>query len=209
MNPQWEAYKYSVIPPDFHQFRTFHFKKPHFFQKNPTIMAFSTPIALICICMVVPMAVAQFASWPTANGTETVTSTRTYSGGSRNMYNRRFVAGSALGNGNQGEGQGAIFRLENGATLRNVIIGTPGADGIHCYGSCTLENVWWEDVGEDAATFRSTSGCTAGTFLVTGGGARSASDKVFMINGGGTVTIRNFQVISRLYFIVGIKRPKY
>jgi hypothetical protein len=62
----------------------------------------------------------------------------------------------ALGNGNQGEGQRAIFRLENGAMLRNVIIGTPGANGIHYYGSCTLENVWWEDVGEDAATFRST-----------------------------------------------------
>ena len=53
-----------------------------------------------------------------------------------------------------------------------------------------LRNVWWEDVGEDAATLRG-SGTPA--FLVDGGGARSASDKVFQHNGPGTLTIRNFQ----------------
>ncbi|MET7419127.1 pectate lyase, partial [Dactylosporangium sp. NPDC005555] len=64
-------------------------------------------------------------------------------------------------------------------------------DGIHCLGTCTIQNVWWEDVGEDAATFLGTSG---GTSYVIGGGARSASDKVFQHNGNGTVNISGFYV---------------
>ncbi|MEV0730940.1 pectate lyase [Polymorphospora sp. NPDC050346] len=94
-----------------------------------------------------------------------------------------------IGDGGQGESQDPMFVLAPGATLRNVIIGAPAGDGVHCEGNCTLINVWWEDVGEDAATFRGGS-----TYLVDGGGARSASDKVFQHNGGGTLTIRNFQV---------------
>jgi hypothetical protein len=45
-------------------------------------------------------------------------------------------------------------------------------------------------VGEDAATFR---GSGSPAFLVDGGGARSASDKVFQHNGPGTLTIRDCQ----------------
>ena len=52
----------------------------------------------------------------------------------------------------------------------------------------------WEDVGEDAGTFRTTDGCNGGNFLVTGGGAKNADDKVFNFNGGGTLTVKNFQV---------------
>ncbi|MFG1703007.1 pectate lyase [Nonomuraea sp. M3C6] len=55
-----------------------------------------------------------------------------------------------------------------------------------------VEIVWWNDVGEDAATFMSSS--SSATYLVDGGGAKSGSDKVFQHNGAGTVTIRNFQV---------------
>ena len=45
---------------------------------------------------------------------------------------------------------------------RNCLLGTddgrgPAADGVHCKGSCTLRNVWWQDVGEDAATFKGTA----------------------------------------------------
>jgi hypothetical protein len=58
-----------------------------------------------------------------------------------------------LGDGGTSEHQQPIFVVENGGTVKNVIIGDPAGDGIHCLGSCTLENVWWEDVGEDAATF--------------------------------------------------------
>jgi hypothetical protein len=95
-----------------------------------------------------------------------------------------------IGDGGQEEDQDPMFQLASGATLQNVIIGAPAGDGVHCSGPCTLRNVWWEDVGEDAATFR---GSGDPSFLVDGGGARSASDKVFQHNGPGTVTIQNFQ----------------
>ena len=67
------------------------------------------------------------------------------------------------------EGQDALFELADGATLSNVIIGTPAADGVHCLGTCTLKNVWWQDVGEDAATFKGTS--ASQTMTIDGGGA--------------------------------------
>jgi hypothetical protein len=95
-----------------------------------------------------------------------------------------------IGDGGQGESQDPMFELADGAVLENVIIGAPAGDGVHCSGSCTLKNVWWEDVGEDAATFK---GGPSAAYLVDGGGARSASDKVFQHNGGGTLTVRNFQ----------------
>ncbi|MFI5896662.1 pectate lyase [Actinoplanes sp. NPDC051513] len=105
---------------------------------------------------------------------------------------QRFVGGGDLGNGGQDEGQDPLFDLAAGATLQNVVIGSPAADGVHCAGSCTLSNVKWEDVGEDAATFRGTNA----TVVIDGGSASSADDKVFQDNrgAGGSVTIRNFAV---------------
>jgi hypothetical protein len=103
---------------------------------------------------------------------------------------KRFVGVGDLGSGSQDEGQPAFFALEDGAVLRDVILGFPAADGIHCEGSCTLENVWWEDVGEDAATFSTDSATDVMT--VRCGGARQAADKIFQHNGGGTVVIDTF-----------------
>ncbi|SPO06312.1 probable pectate lyase [Cephalotrichum gorgonifer] len=82
----------------------------------------------------------------------------------------------------------AMFILEDGATLSNVIIGASQAEGVHCKGTCTLNNVWWADVCEDAATFKQKSG----TSYINGGGAFHASDKVFQFNGRGTVSISGF-----------------
>lgn len=53
---------------------------------------------------------------------------------------RCYGSGDLTGDG-QEEGQDPIFRLAAGATLKNVVIGAPGADGIHCEGNCTLQNV--------------------------------------------------------------------
>ncbi|KAM5352213.1 hypothetical protein ACJ41O_004936 [Fusarium nematophilum] len=84
----------------------------------------------------------------------------------------------------------AMFILEDGATLRNVIIGPGQAEGVHCKGTCTLENVWFEDVCEDAITLKQASG----TSYIRGGGAFHASDKVVQFNGRGTVEISDFYV---------------
>ncbi|MEB3371419.1 pectate lyase [Saccharopolyspora mangrovi] len=115
----------------------------------------------------------------------------------------RYFGAGDLGEGGQGEGQPAMFELADGATLSNVVIGAPAADGVHCLGSCTLRNVVWEDVGEDAATFLATD--PAATMTIEGGSASAADDKVFQHNGLGTMIIRNFAVndFGKLYRACG------
>ncbi|MGW0709835.1 pectate lyase [Streptomyces sp. NPDC002643] len=131
------------------------------------------------------------ATWPTAKGSKAVSSTievkGTYDG-----KMKKFLGKGALGDGSQDEGQDPIFELADGAVLKNVIIGVPGADGVHCKGSCTLKNVWWLDVGEDAASFKGKS--SKAVYKVIGGGARKADDKVFQFNGAGKLSVSGFRV---------------
>lgn len=101
--------------------------------------------------------------------------------------NRRYN----LSGGGQGEGQPPLFDVQEGGTVRNVIIGPLAADGIHCRGNCTLNRVWWEDIGEDAATALG----PAGTVMnITCGAAYNGSDKTFQFNGRGEMRISNFYV---------------
>jgi hypothetical protein len=104
-------------------------------------------------------------SWPTPAGNTTVSGTVAVAG-TLDGGMRRYCC---IGDGGQSESQDPMFELADGATLQNLIIGAPAGDGVHCEGNCTLRNVWWEDVGEDAATFRGGS-----NYYVIGGGARSA-----------------------------------
>ncbi|MEU6274840.1 pectate lyase [Streptomyces populi] len=130
-------------------------------------------------------------TWPEARGSKAVTSTVSVSGTFDGKMAKFFGSG-ALGTGGQEEDQGPIFELADGAVLKNVVIGTPAADGVHCLGSCTLQNVWWLDVGEDAATFKGTS--SSAVYKVHGGGARGADDKVLQFNGAGKLVVSKFQV---------------
>ncbi|MFI6333576.1 pectate lyase [Streptomyces sp. NPDC050535] len=147
-------------------------------------------------------------AWPTVTGGKAVTATiavsGTYDGGLG-----RFYGSGDLGSAGQDEDQGPLFELADGAVLENVVLGAPAADGVHCLGSCTLRNVWWEDVGEDAATFKGKSASAA--YVVDGGGAKGADDKVFQHNGAGTLTIRNFQVadFGKLYRSCGNCKTQY
>ncbi|KAJ8556739.1 hypothetical protein ON010_g9225 [Phytophthora cinnamomi] len=76
----------------------------------------------------------------------------------------------------------AVFLLEAGATLKNAIIGVNQMEGVHCdYNDCTIENVWWDDVCEDALSVK--GGNAASVTRVLGGGARYADDKVIQHNG--------------------------
>ncbi|GAA4595957.1 hypothetical protein BJY16_001858 [Actinoplanes octamycinicus] len=150
---------------------------------------------------------APATSWPTATGSKPVTSTIKVTS-SLDGGNVRYFGSGDLGTASQDEDQGPLFELADGATLSNVILGDPAADGVHCLGSCTLTNVWWENVGEDAATFK---GGTSAVYTVNGGGARGADDKVFQHNGGGTLTIKNFQVsdYGKLYRSCGNCKTQY
>jgi hypothetical protein len=129
--------------------------------------------------------------WPAATTMETVSATIQVSGTYDGKL-KRFVGSGALGSGNQDEGQDPLFELADGATLTNVIIGAPAADGVHCKGTCKLQNVWWEDVGEDAATFMGTA--ASQTMTIDCAGAKKADDKVLQHNGPGTFIVRNFFV---------------
>lgn len=124
-----------------------------------------------------------------ASATTTISGTKDYGGAT--------VGTSCNG---QSESQQPVFYLKDGATLKNVVIKKgAAADGVHCAGSCTLSNVKWPDVCEDAATMKGGSGKT---MTVSGGSAANAADKVFQHNGiGSTVKISGFTAtsIGKLY----------
>lgn len=91
------------------------------------------------------------------------------------------------------ESQPPVLTLHN-SSIRNVrIAANGGSDGIHCTaGNCTLANVTWEDVCEDAATNKS----EGGTMTIAGGSAFNSSggyggkpDKVFQHNSKNSTTI--------------------
>jgi hypothetical protein len=130
-------------------------------------------------------------SWPRPSGDKAVSTTiKVKSSLDGKML--RYHGSEDLANNDPDEHQAPLFDLADGATLSNVILGSPAADGIHCNGSCTLNNVWWEHVGEDAATFRGKTDTAVMT--VNGGGASGALDGVFQHNGRGTMIIKNFYV---------------
>ncbi|KAF3043487.1 hypothetical protein E8E12_009579 [Didymella heteroderae] len=127
-------------------------------------------------------------SIPASKGTETFSEpkeiTGTFDGGLKTYGRGVSCTGQA-----EGGDSDAVFSLADGATLKNVIIGEDQIEGIHCQGSCTLENVWWAAVCEDALTLKKDGDAT-----ITGGGATGAEDKVIQHNGAGTVTIDGFEV---------------
>lgn len=97
------------------------------------------------------------------------------------------IVAVGMGDGSQDEHQDPIFRLEDGATLKNVRIAYPGCDGVHVYGNAAIQNVVWEDVGEDALTVKE-----GGTVVVSGGAAYNAADKIFQLNDACTFIVNNF-----------------
>lgn len=127
---------------------------------------------------------------PTPRETVNLTETRVVvSGEVFDGQNKRYN----LSGGSQSEGQPPVFRVEDGGAIRNVIIGTLAADGIHCRGNCSLDHVWWEDIGEDAATAMG----PVGTIMsITCGAAYKGSDKTFQFNGRGELHISQFYVES-------------
>jgi hypothetical protein len=96
------------------------------------------------------------------------------------------VFNPTFGDGSQDEGQDPVFRVNNGGTLRNVIIGNNGADGIHTYGDVRIDNITWQNVGEDALTIKG-----SGTVYVSNIEGYEADDKFFQINAESTLRVDN------------------
>nr|AID59201.1 pectate lyase [Meloidogyne graminicola]QQM16718.1 pectate lyase [Meloidogyne graminicola] len=135
--------------------------------------------------------------WPEARQNITLIETKIIDGVFDCEYDRYIPDPKKMGNGGQSENQKRVFDLNDGATISNCIIGVkPGAigpaDGIRCLGSCTINNVWFETVGEDAITFYGKSGNPV--YHVNGGGARHGKDKTFQFDGKGTTYIDNYYV---------------
>lgn len=92
----------------------------------------------------------------------------------------------------EGGDSDAVFQIEEGRSLCNVIIGPNEIEGVHCQGACTLINVWWSAVCEDAFTIKNQD--AGDTTIISGGGAFGADDKDFQYNGAGTLSVSDFTV---------------
>ena len=116
--------------------------------------------SLLCICIILLSTSSLFCyefEWPksdSASATRVASTIRVAANQVYDGQNKTFIATTALGKGDQGEGQKPIFTIQNGGTLRNIIIDENGADGVHCMGSCNIENVFFLKVGEDAITIK-------------------------------------------------------
>ncbi|KAL1595002.1 hypothetical protein SLS59_008553 [Nothophoma quercina] len=152
---------------------------------------------LALISAAVGLAAGQTLNIPTRVGSIVSLASPSVISGSKDMGNKEYDRGRPCDTDADTGSDSAVFILENGATLSNVIIGTNQLEGVHCKGACTLKNVWFRDVCEDAI-----SALGNGDVLIEGmktinrGGAQEAKDKVVQHNGRGTVTIKNFTVVN-------------
>jgi hypothetical protein len=136
---------------------------------------------------------ARASTLPESSGTSALSAAQTIAAGDSFdggmvMYDRGV---SCTGQDEGGESD-AVFQIEEGGSLSNVIIGPNQIEGVHCQGACTLTNVWWSAVCEDAFSIKNQD--SGDTTYIKGGGAFGADDKVVQHNGAGTVSISNFVV---------------
>lgn len=151
-------------------------------------------------------------TWPTATGTPVnISSTKNIA--KNTVYDGKMALHNGSGSGDFAKdcsasgtaAQGttdALFELEDGATIQNVIVGNHGADGIHCKGTCTIKNVWFPYVCDDMVTAASDS---SGTVTIDGGGAKNAHDKLFQDNSHGKFIVQNFygEKLGKMYRACG------
>ncbi|KAF1943590.1 pectate lyase [Clathrospora elynae] len=143
------------------------------------------------LVLIASMASAQTLNIPTRSGSVVALPSPSTITGSVDFQNKEFDRGQPCDSDEDTGSSNAVFILNNSASISNVIIGANSLEGVHCLGSCTLTNVWFRDVCEDAISVLGT-----GNALIVGGGAQAAKDKVVQHNGVGTVTIRDYTVIN-------------
>ncbi|KAL3420569.1 pectate lyase D 3 [Phlyctema vagabunda] len=132
-------------------------------------------------------------SLPASSGTSALSAAQTIAAGeSFDGGMVMFDRGVECTGQSEGGESDAVFQIEEGGSLSNVIIGPNQIEGVHCQGACTLTNVWWSAVCEDAFSIKKQE--AGATTYIKGGGAFGASDKVVQHNGAGTVSISDFTV---------------
>ncbi|KAI9150786.1 pectate lyase [Paramyrothecium foliicola] len=147
--------------------------------------------ALVSVLAALPSAMACLGytgGIPKATGTKTLKAPQVIKKGQ--TFDAKWVRydrGVKCTGQSEGGDKDAVFTLEDGATIKNVIIGANQKEGIHCLGSCNIEFAWFEDVCEDAITIKG-----GGISNIVGGGAYKAADKIIQHNGCGQVNVINF-----------------
>ncbi|KAK5133003.1 hypothetical protein LTR08_008290 [Meristemomyces frigidus] len=132
-------------------------------------------------------------SLPASSGTSALSAVQTIAaGGSFDGGMTMFDRGVSCTGQSEGGDSDAVFMIENGGSLSNVIIGPNQIEGVHCEGACTLTNVWWSAVCEDAFTIKEQD--AGETTTIIGGGAFGAEDKVLQHNGAGSLSVSGFTV---------------
>jgi hypothetical protein len=127
-------------------------------------------------------------TWPSSNGSRNLGSGITVTGvhdGGMQVHNGS-LDNCAAGDQDSTE---PLITVANGGTVRNVVMGNNVGDGIHCEGSCTIENVWFPYVCDDAITILG-----SGTVNIRNSGFKNARDKTIQHNGTATVNIQNVYV---------------
>jgi pectate lyase len=85
---------------------------------------------------------------PESQGSVTLDETYEVSGETFDGGMKTYGRGVSCTGQDEGGDSDAVFIVKDGGTLKNVIIGSDQIEGVHCEGSCTIENVWWEAVCE-------------------------------------------------------------
>lgn len=96
----------------------------------------------------VAFSTAQTLNIPTRSGSIVSLASPSVISGSVDFGNKEFDRGRNCDTDDDTGSENAVFILNNGATISNVIIGARQLEGIHCKGACTLKNVWFRDVCE-------------------------------------------------------------
>jgi hypothetical protein len=135
---------------------------------------------------IIQSASCKIPTWPTAVGsTVNISGTKQVSG----TYDGKM----ALHEGNLNDcttgdqsSTTPIMEVADGGTVKNVIFGSHIGDGIHCDGTCTLDNVWFPFICDDAVTMLGGSGKT---MTLTNSGFKNARDKTIQHNGDGSMVV--------------------
>jgi hypothetical protein len=99
--------------------------------------------------LVAGIAAAQTLNIPTRVGEIVTLPEPSVITGNEDFGNREFDRGQPCDSDEDTGSDNAVFI---GASISNVIIGADALEGVHCTGSCTLTNVWFRDVCEDAVS---------------------------------------------------------
>jgi len=139
-------------------------------------------------------------AWPAAKGsTVTISGTKSvtdYDGGG--ALHEGTLNDCSIGDQSSTK---AIIEVADGGSVKNVIFGKNIGDGIHCLGSCTIDNVWYPYICDDAVTINK-DGTASKASTISNSGFKGARDKTIQHNGGdSTLNITNVyvEVAGKLY----------